>query len=275
MIELSIPFFTNYFCFCQELTNNLLYNKQEFLNNQKFLFNIEYLHGSFPYVYFNGDVNSNYGTLLLYHQVCDFIKNIKTPLALDFSNSYLVTKDFTNMYIKILLTELQDSGHCIILSNIKLYEYIINNYPNFDYIFKLNNYQNQDNLNLNNYLLFTDITNNFIDQIPLNKQQILICNKCQNCTNILMCNKIEQKNQYNYSNKTVYNNNVCTYYQYNNFNDIYNEILKYPNNYHFKIDSPFHTNIISFYHWLYFNLFKEEYANFLWTKALKQVKKYE
>lgn len=271
MICLTLP------NFIQNLNFNNKLNKyiQKFPNNKKFNFFIGYYSGNYNYNYWNGENNLNFDKTLLYKDF-EEIRNISSKvLRLNCSNINLNNNDFFNSYNENILKINDEVNNCIELCNLDLYNYIKNNYISFNYIFS----QNADLINeftpeiinaINEQNIFTLIeipfyyNNNkeFLNNI-INKQtiEIIIGEKCNNCSKeqIKKCKIQENLNQFNFSNKTVYNCNYIN--QYNNFSILEQEIKKFIKMgfSHFKIDTPPYQKNKEFKKFLIKNLIKEEY----------------
>ena len=135
------------------------------------------------------------------------------PLRNNCSNINLNKEDFNDTIMNVILDLLNNSSNAIELSNLELYEYLYNKYPNFHYILS-------NNFNLINPLTpelinkLNEISDFYFIQIPLNKVkdfdylkaiknkkniELPIGDICGNCSNLDQCNIQEQIAQYNYS----------------------------------------------------------------------------
>ena len=198
----------------QKLNNILFIIHQQFINSFKAPIKFIYTAGSFPYTYWNGGINNNFGIgnntddiVIMYYQT-----NL-LPLLINCSNINLNKEDFNDTIMNVILDLLNNSSNAIELSNLELYEYLYNKYPNFHYILS-------NNFNLINPLTpelinkLNEISDFYFIQIPLNKVkdfdylkaiknkkniELPIGDICGNCSNLDQCNIQEQIAQYNYS----------------------------------------------------------------------------
>ena len=198
----------------QKLNNILFIIHQQFIDSFKAPIKFIYTAGSFPYTYWNGGINNNFGignntydTVIKYYQFYLFL------LRFNCSNIKLINEDFIDTIMNVILDLLNNSSNAIELSNLELYEYLYNKYPNFHYILS-------NNFNLINPLTpelinkLNEISDFYFIQIPLNKVkdfdylkaiknkkniELPIGDICGNCSNLDQCNIQEQIAQYNYS----------------------------------------------------------------------------
>lgn len=247
MIYLSLPYayrnikFNNNFQYI--LKRHPEYLKEEIIC----LFN----HGSFPYTIWNGDVNNNNGELLLHD---DLIKNINifgNSFCLNCSNILLEENDFYNRYMNQILNFFDYSSNYIELSNLNLFKFLKEKYPNYRYVFseKANELKkfNSDIINAiietNNFnyiILPSNMEEEELKKIKnKNKTFILIGNKCKKCANYRECLIKENESQLDFSKYSIYNN--CNKVkEYITAKELEKEISYYKSlgfN-HFKIDSP-------------------------------------
>ena len=99
---------------------------------------IEYLHGSYPWSLWNGGSNSNYGNAVLYNEMQDIVKNTSSPHAIDCSNIYLNDSDLSDIHQNIILEIESNTGSAFEVSDLKLYNYIKDHYPDAEFIFSNN-----------------------------------------------------------------------------------------------------------------------------------------
>lgn len=198
----------------QKLNNILFIIHQQFINSFKAPIKFIYTAGSFPYTYWNGGINNNFGIgNNTYDTVIKYYQTNLLPLRINCSNINLNKEDFNDTIMNVILDLLNNSSNAIELSNLELYEYLYNKYPNFHYILS-------NNFNLINPLTpelinkLNEISDFYFIQIPLNKVkdfdylkaiknkkniELPIGDICSNCSNLDQCNIQEQIAQYNYS----------------------------------------------------------------------------
>ena len=198
----------------QKLNNILFIIHQQFINSFKAPIKFIYTAGSFPYTYWNGGINNNFGIgNNTYDTVIKYYQTNLLPLRSNCSNINLNKEDFNDTIMNVILDLLNNSSNAIELSNLELYEYLYNKYPNFHYILS-------NNFNLINPLTpelinkLNEISDFYFIQIPLNKVkdfdylkaiknkkniELPIGDICGNCSNLDQCNIQEQIAQYNYS----------------------------------------------------------------------------
>lgn len=198
----------------QKLNNILFIIHQQFIDSFKAPIKFIYTAGSFPYTYWNGGINNNFGIgNNTYDTVIKYYQTNLLPLRINCSNINLNKEDFNDTIMNVILNLLNNSSNAIELSNLELYEYLYNKYPNFHYILS-------NNFNLINPLTpelinkLNEISDFYFIQIPLNKVkdfdylkaiknkkniELPIGDICGNCSNLDQCNIQEQIAQYNYS----------------------------------------------------------------------------
>lgn len=198
----------------QKLNNILFIIHQQFIDSFKVPIKFIYTAGSFPYTYWNGGINNNFGIgNNTYDTVIKYYQTNLLPLRINCSNINLNKEDFNDTIMNVILDLLNNSSNAIELSNLELYEYLYNKYPNFHYILS-------NNFNLINPLTpelinkLNEISDFYFIQIPLNKVkdfdylkaiknkkniELPIGDICGNCSNLDQCNIQEQITQYNYS----------------------------------------------------------------------------
>ena len=198
----------------QKLNNILFIIHQQFIDSFKAPIKFIYTAGSFPYTYWNGGINNNFGIgNNTYDTVIKYYQTNLLPLRINCSNINLNKEDFNDTIMNVILDLLNNSSNAIELSNLELYEYLYKKYPNFHYILS-------NNFNLINPLTpelinkLNEISDFYFIQIPLNKVkdfdylkaiknkkniELPIGDICGNCSNLDQCNIQEQIAQYNYS----------------------------------------------------------------------------
>lgn len=274
MIHITLPLVYYNFNFYNELKDYLYLFSSHFKIEH---LNIDSFYGTFPFAIWNGGVNLNIRNEIFMTQnnLQNFITSLYAPIRLDFSNIFITNEDLTNGYQNLLLKLCNEGNNFIELSDFGVLNYIKENFPDYNFILSKNahfiNPFTTDIINTINeqnvfYLIeLPDIFKrdiDFLKNIKLkNNIEITISNKCNlQCYNLLKCPMAEQEYITNFSEKTIYSN-CDKINNYNNINEIKNEI-QFFNNLgfsHFKIDTPPIIQNNKFLKYLIHNLIKEEY----------------
>lgn len=197
----------------KKLNNIFLIIQDKFPNSFKVPVRFIYTAGSFPYTYWNGGINNNFGIgNNTYDTIIEYSNNNLLPLRINCSNINLNPNDFDDTIMNVILNLLNNSSNAIELSNLELYEYLYKKYPNFHYILS-NNFDLINPLTPDLINKLNEICDFYFIQIPLNKIkdfnflkaiknkrniELPIGDIC-NCPNLNNCNIQEQIAQYNYS----------------------------------------------------------------------------
>lgn len=197
----------------QKLNNIFLIIQDKFPNFFKVPVRFIYTAGSFPYTYWNGGINNNFGIgNNTYDTIIEYSNNNLLPLRINCSNINLNPNDFDDTIMNVILNLLNNSSNAIELSNLELYEYLYKKYPNFHYILS-NNFDLINPLTPDLINKLNEICDFYFIQIPSNKIkdfnflkaiknkrniELPIGDIC-NCPNLNNCNIQEQIAQYNYS----------------------------------------------------------------------------
>ena len=197
----------------QKLNNIFLIIQDKFPDSFKVPVKFIYTAGSFPYTYWNGGINNNFGIgNNTYDTIIEHSNNNLLPLRINCSNINLNPNDFDDTIMNVILNLLNNSSNAIELSNLELYEYLYKKYPNFHYILS-NNFDLINPLTPDLINKLNEICDFYFIQIPLNKIkdfnflkaiknkrniELPIGDIC-NCSNLNNCNIQEQIAQYNYS----------------------------------------------------------------------------
>ena len=197
----------------QKLNNIFLIIQDKFPDSFKVPVKFIYTAGSFPYTYWNGGINNNFGIgNNTYDTIIEYSNNNLLPLRINCSNINLNSNDFDDTIMNVILNLLNNSSNAIELSNLELYEYLYKKYPNFHYILS-NNFDLINPLTPDLINKLNEICDFYFIQIPLNKIkdfnflkaiknkrniELPIGDIC-NCSNLNNCNIQEQIAQYNYS----------------------------------------------------------------------------
>lgn len=197
----------------QKLNNIFLIIQDKFPNSFKVPVKFIYTAGSFPYTYWNGGINNNFGIgNNTYDTIIEYSNKNLLPLRINCSNINLNPNDFDDTIMNVILNLLNNSSNAIELSNLELYEYLYKKYPNFHYILS-NNFDLINPLTPDLINKLNEICDFYFIQISLNKIkdfnflkaiknkrniELPIGDIC-NCPNLNNCNIQEQIAQYNYS----------------------------------------------------------------------------
>lgn len=279
MIYLNLPWFCQNYDFNHFLVNYCLGHPESL----KFPFHIEAAYGNFSYSTWNGDVNNNWGPLDLYNDFFTLNKNTLIPVRIDCTNLLLEEKNLYDRHQNAIFQSLTDSGNSIELSDLKIFNYLKEKYPNYNYVISSKiNYINPltiENINiiLNNEEIFLlNLPFEFQNEESLkqiknkSKIEINVADRCQcNIENKKPnCDLVENYHQMDFSERSIFQN--CVYI--NNYNDE-NEILNKINIFsklgvsHYKIETPPVNKIENFNFYLIKNLIKEEY----WEECFRQI----
>lgn len=177
----------------------------------------EHQTGNFPYVSWNGGYN-NFAILPkapLYRDFVTYNENAIIPTIFNCSNICLTEEDYSDTVSNIILSSGNSGSNKIEISDLKLYEYLIDKYPEYDYvlsseIFLFN--PEQYTPEFLNYMLDTKFSMAFIpDRLSCDleflskikkKDKVLLCInpiKCCSCENFLNCKQNVHAQQVNYS----------------------------------------------------------------------------
>lgn len=265
MIYLSVPYFIENLSFYKAFK---IYNIK-FPTHQNIPFQIESIYGSFPYSLWAGAYNSNNGELIFYQEIEKFCDNNNLiPIRFDFTNFNIQKTDIYDCHMNAILNIFKANGSIIDFSQLFLFEYINNKYPN-DFSFILSSPYNIENYQLlqnNNIKLFSCYYSEELNKIDTKHNiELIINNKCSKCYigQQKKCYENEQLLSYNYSAKSSYN--LCPNINFNYFNNqnLLKEIQYFTklNFSHYKIDFPHIKDLNNFNYYLIHNLIKEEYQN--------------
>ena len=270
MIQIALPMFFTNFKFNQSFISfcNL------FPESLKIPVNFSSVYGNFPYCYFEGNINNNYGSLALYEDFSKISFLSLKPIRFDCSNIFITLDDLFNNQLNTFLKLNEMPCNTIEISNLSILNNFKEKFPNFNFILS-------KNINLispaseeiyqefikSNLFTLIELPSSFKANVanlhlPKNKIEFTILErcKCYNNNEINNCAMIEHKNQINFSNKTIYND--CS--KLNDYNDItidYNEFemlisLGYKN---FKIDTCPLNQLLNFNNYLIKFFIKPEY----------------
>lgn len=277
MIYLSVPNFVDNITFYSLIKEYIDFPLRKDCTNIPFQFDSVY--GSFPYSYWNGDINSNIynnENMFLYPDIEKITTKTAIPLRIDCTNQFLKKEDFYDRHYEAIFKLISTSGAFIELNNLELMKYL-NNQFRFNYIYNSKGIIQKKALKNNFYLYCIEDYNLLPYKLNKNKIEILLNNPCTKCFKAEQefCKQKEQFLQYNFYQESVYKNCLKN----KNQNKLLNEILFYYNlGYtHFKIDAKGFQNLNDFNNYLIKNLFKKEYienfASFINEKIEKSSKK--
>lgn len=196
---------------------------------------MEFIYGSFPWSYWNGNINSNYGNVLpMYAEFSDCIHDNMVPICFDFSNANLEKFDFFDRHMNTVLDLFKDNGSYIEITNIEFIDLIKSKYPYYKFILSRNAILLNQDINKNDFEMvqLLPIDNEIMQTMKnKNKYQIVIGLK----NNYLDLIQDEQLNQISFSAFSNFNNCKSKHHI-----DLALEIKKYAEmGYsHFVIDAP-------------------------------------
>lgn len=155
-------------------------------------------YGNFPFSFWHGGINTNSNSrkIFLQDKVSEYCNKSVMPIIIDCSNFYLNTsfKWLKDPHLKMILSEFENRGNYIKVSNSLVKDAIEKEYPGYWFILKYNNDKEEKNLNNFSYI---EILNNIPSECK--KSQILypLLNRCKNCFE--PCEEIENLYQFTFS----------------------------------------------------------------------------
>lgn len=218
MIHFTLTNFFNNFHINENF--KLLYNTHK--NFFKTNLNFSTVDGNFPYCYWNGGYNNNIGPGVIYDNFFTLNNDTSIPLRINCSNIYLQKKDFYDTMANTILKICENGSNEIELSNLELFNYLKNKYPNYKYIFSkeadlinpftpdiINCINESKNFKLISLPPSLSKNLNFLKQIENKKNIELSINAtCDiNCENYNKCLLQSHISQYNYSKENYFN--IC------------------------------------------------------------------
>lgn len=275
MINFSLPYFyenknfyQKFFRFCRNNAEKLNYHSISFSS-----------YGSFPFSIWHGGKNSNYGFFPLYPNY-EQILNTTNTIRLDCSNVFLDEMDLYDRHQNAILNIAQQfKHHQLEISNLLLYNYIEEKYPNntFSYILSqqatdliqitpeiVNAFIENDKFLLIN--LSEDMCKDLSVISDLKKIEVNLLNPCAHCLKQIQqkCRHDESINQLLFSGKSIYQN--C--FQLLNYDDVLlkstHQDIHYWNDRgitHFKIIDPAFNQLESFNKFIIKLFIKPDYIN--------------
>lgn len=238
----------------------------QFPDSKQYDFNIESYYGSFPFVSWNGDINSNYlnnKPLPVHDDFLLILKNLKSVLRMDMTNYYI--QDYNDVHSNIILKMCENGSTQIEFSNYQLYESINEKFPNFKYVY--NNKYNSEYKKCDNIIFLHDFYKNTLNA----NTEVLVGEKCScDMVSRKKCLLQENVNQITFSGKSIYTG--CEKINKYNTLNLRKEIDFYLSKgvRYFKIDSPNIKDLNQFNQYLIKNLLKEEYQNRFWNYYNKE-----
>lgn len=213
--------------------NNLNFKIEELNRKNKlngsYRFNAECIN--IPWNSWGGDININKNSkLILNSDLIDLFANGATSYRVDLSSIYIDKTQFYNRYANLILEKGQNGSTILEISNLQLYDYIKQNYPNyFNFVLSPNAWLMTDVtpeminviLEQEDFILVSlpHYLNNdweYLNQIEKkNKIELTINSYCKDCKYFSECRKQEILNIYDFSNKSVYDN--CNLIKTNNY----------------------------------------------------------
>ena len=215
MIYFTLPnFYFNFYI--NNFFINLSNEKEEFFKEKIIFYNTT---GNFPYCYWNGGYNNNYGKGALYNDFINCSEKNLAPLRFNCSNIFLKEEDFSNTMANLILNLNQNGSNLIEISNLNLYDFLHEKYPDYNFVFSpesdliLEQTSETINILLENKL-FKIISLNENKSLDINllkkikqkeKIELTVNSYCNiNCSNYLPCRYNSHLNQYNYIKENPY-----------------------------------------------------------------------
>lgn len=174
--------------------------------------------GGFPYCYWCGDINRNYGSGAYYTDFERLYTNSAAPLRFNFANVLLDETDFLNVMGNQILKSNHNGSNLIEISNFKFLEYIKEKYPNYKFIMSKNSdFINPMTIDIINDAIECQVfeliglpdyyINNFEELKKIkqrNKIELTVDPICPlKCKNFYNCRITEQKSEIEYSGKSI------------------------------------------------------------------------
>lgn len=247
MFFISLPYFYENQKF-NIFFKNYINNNQEKLIA---LFDIDYVHGSFPWSYWNGNINSHDGKMVLLSEMKNIINSYQIPIVIDQSNLLINNNDFYDTYEKTVDSLINNCE----ISNLHLINLISQNTnPNMNfwisnkiqYIEKVTN-EDINNIISQGFISFF-VTNEDKNYKNKNKIRILL-NDCFLCQQQKECIIKENISIYNFSNISHISECISNTNYEQNYFKLITPFLQNGYNY-FKLDTvkinleTFNKNII-------------------------------
>lgn len=268
---------------------NQICNNQNKLKEKNISFN--QISGSIPFNYWNGGINSNImGNISNYSDIENIFKQQSKSLRLNYSNVLLNEKDFYNNYNKVILEQGQNGSTVIEIANLRLYEFIKENYPNYNkFVLSPNAWLNHkltpDEVNIitenDDFKLISlpPNLNNDIEYLKAlkynNKIEITINPRCPSyCPQYEQCHLQEHNMQYNFSQNSILGNCIkCNPYNIDfslNLEDLKETYLPLGIN-HFRLEECLPNELLRYYTFLIKFFIKEEYQEEMIEEGLLEL----
>ena len=229
-IYFSLPNFFTFFHINNIFASLNRAHREYFKGAGKYTIIFSSAHGNFPYCSWNGGVNNCEGKGAYYKDFIECGDRSILPLRFNCSNILLKDYDYANVMGNLILKQNENGSNYIEISDLLFFEYLKEKYPNYKYIFSasanLINPVNKDILSClidsNNFDLI-ELPYGFevesLDGIKKSSLEIYVNSLCPTtCPYWENCRLNEHNNQYNFSQKTIFNcNNRKLYYNENNF----------------------------------------------------------
>lgn len=180
-----------------------LVNKKEYTI---FPINIAMAQGTFPYMYWNGRYNNNFGNGMFHKELTELsLKKINLPLIINCDNIFISLEDYEDTYANIILQKFHTGSNYIELNNLDFMNFLHKKYPYYYFVISEHYFltgQSYDLVNLD-YIKYFKCSAKNMDLINLisEKKKILLSINypCFECINYSQCDLTAQAAQYNYS----------------------------------------------------------------------------
>ena len=229
MFYISLPYFYQNYKFNNFFKDYV--NKSNMSKESRLIakFNIEYVHGAFPWSLWNGGVNSHTGEAVLTPEMQKLIDTTFTPIRIDASNINLHSLDFLDLHENATLNIMNGTNGIYEISIIDIIDHLSTNNLNNKYIISSNaqclypfdenilkTFQDEPSIHLVNLGYNTNLD---LSKLDKSKLEISI-GYCGNCDFNTQCQCItaEHNNIYNYSGKSMFmncsnENKITNYYE--------------------------------------------------------------
>lgn len=168
--------------------------------------NIIMTQGSFPYMYWNGRYNNNFGIGLFHKEMTDLCLNkIKLPIIFNCDNIFITPNDYEDTYINTILQMFHTGPNMIEISNLDFMNFLHEKYPYYYFVISEHYFltnQPYDFLGVDYIKYFKcSAANTDLIELISDKRKILLSINypCFKCPNYAQCDLASQAAQYNYS----------------------------------------------------------------------------
>lgn len=173
----------------------------------KTLINIPFVHGSFPYMYWNGRYNNVSGEGVFYRELSDLSSSnsFHLPLALNCDNVFITPNDYKDTYANTILSMFENGANLLEVHNLDFMQYLHEKYPYYYFIISEHYFlmdQPYDLVMQDHIKYFHCSAKNteLLTSLPDKRKALISINyHCFSCPNYAQCDLNTQLAQYSYS----------------------------------------------------------------------------